>query len=48
MPSEATWLLDFWRGRPVAWFVRFPLINHGYLHLGEMQAIRGRLGIKGR
>ncbi len=48
VPPEATWLLDFWRGRPVTWFVRFPLINHGYLHLGEMQAIRGRLGIKGR
>lgn len=23
------------------------LINHGFLHLGEMLAIRGRLGLKG-
>jgi DinB superfamily len=40
-------LLTFWGRRPVAFLVGFPLINHGYLHIGEMQAVRGRLGIKG-
>ena len=40
-------LLTFWGGRPVAFLVGFPLIQHGYLHIGEMQAVRGRLGIKG-
>jgi len=40
-------LIRFWSGRPASFLVRFPLINHGFLHLGEMLAIRGRLGLKG-
>ncbi len=40
-------LIGFWSGRPASFLVRFPLISHGYLHLGEMLAIRGRLGVKG-
>jgi hypothetical protein len=40
-------LLTFWGGRPLAFLVGFPLVNHGYLHIGEMLAIRGRLGIRG-
>lgn len=46
--KEGSWLLDFWRGRPARFFLMISVINHGYIHLGEMMAIRGRLGIKGR
>ena len=48
VPERARWLLDFWRGRTAGFFVRLPALDHGYLHLGEMLAIRGRLGIPGR
>lgn len=47
VPAEAEWLLKFWRGRPAGWFLRFPVIDHGFLHLGQMQEIRGRLGVRG-
>jgi hypothetical protein len=47
VPDEAKWLLDLWRGRSTGWFVRFPVIDHGFLHLGQMQEIRGRLGVHG-
>jgi DinB family protein len=46
-PKALEGLIAFWQGRPAAFLVRFPLINHGFLHLGEMFAIRGRLGLKG-
>jgi hypothetical protein len=46
-PRAIEGLTRFWSGRTGAFLVHFPLINHGYLHLGEMQAIRGRLGIAG-
>lgn len=47
LPKEGEWLLDFWRGRKAGWFLRFPVIDHGFLHLGQMQEIRGRLGVRG-
>lgn len=47
VPKEAEWLLGFWRGRAAGFFLRMPVIDHGFLHLGQMQEIRGRLGIKG-
>lgn len=46
-PKALEGLIAFWGGRPAAFLIRFPLINHGFLHLGEMFAIRGRLGLKG-
>ncbi len=46
-PKAQEGLIGFWSGRPASFLVRFPLISHGYLHLGEMLAIRGRLGLKG-
>lgn len=47
VPESAKWLLDFWRGRTAGWFLRMPVIDHGFLHLGQMQEIRGRLGVRG-
>ncbi len=47
VPPAAEWLLKLWRGRPAGWFLRFPVIDHGFLHLGQMQEIRARLGIAG-
>jgi len=46
-PAAQAGLIRFWSGRPASFLVRFPLINHGFLHLGEMLAVRGRLGLKG-
>ncbi|MGH7263365.1 MAG: DinB family protein [Candidatus Rokuibacteriota bacterium] len=46
-PAAREGLIRFWSNRPAAFLVRFPLIHHGYLHIGEMLAIRGRLGVKG-
>ncbi len=46
-PKAQEGLIGFWSGRPASFLVRFPLIDHGFLHLGEMLAIRGRLGLKG-
>jgi hypothetical protein len=46
-PAAQEGLIRFWSDRPAAFLARFPLVHHGYLHIGEMLAIRGRLGIKG-
>jgi hypothetical protein len=46
-PRAVEGLIRFWSGRPGFFLVHFPLVNHGFLHLGEMLAIRGRLGIAG-
>ena len=47
VPKQAEWLLAFWRGRPAGFFLRMPVIDHGFLHLGQMQELRGRLGVRG-
>jgi hypothetical protein len=39
--------IDFWNGRSVAYLLGGVVINHGYIHVGEMQAITGRLGEQG-
>lgn len=40
--NEGLWA--FWRGRTTAFLFTGPIISHGYMHVGEMQAIGGRLG----
>lgn len=40
-------MIDLWRGRAAAYLIGAPIIAHGYMHVGEMVAIRGRLGIDG-
>jgi hypothetical protein len=44
--GDAVWIRDRWRGSTVNQLVWFTIL-HGYQHLGEMHAIRGRLGIRG-
>lgn len=38
--------IDFFKGRPVAFLLGGPVISHGYIHVGEMASIRGRLGLQ--
>ncbi len=47
VPKEGDWLLERWSGQPARFFLRMTVIGHEYLHLGEMMAIRGQLGIRG-
>lgn len=46
-PPDGAWLAEQWAGKPARYFVRTAVIAHGYVHLGEMRAVRGRLGIDG-
>jgi hypothetical protein len=39
------WLYEQWSGQPAAFLVRWPLIGHVQLHLGEMLATRNRMGL---
>lgn len=39
------WLYAMWSDRPVAFFVRWPLIGHVNNHVGEMIANRNRMGL---
>ena len=43
----ASWVAGTWRGGPAAFFLGWLALGHSYMHLGEMMAIRGELGIKG-
>lgn len=48
VPDHARFVHDFWRGRSVGFLLRYPATAHGYIHLGEMRAIGGLLGVPGR
>jgi len=41
------WVEDIWNNKPASFFLRWVVIGHGNQHIGEMQAVRGQLGIKG-
>jgi hypothetical protein len=43
--AEVGWLHAMWRGKPVAWFVRWEAIGHGHTHVGEMVSVRNRMGL---
>jgi hypothetical protein len=43
----ATWVTDFWRGKPARWFVHWVTIGHGFWHIGEMDVVRRALGFPG-
>ena len=43
--GDLSWLHSMWTGKTVAWFVQWECIGHGHAHVGEMLAIRNRLGL---
>jgi hypothetical protein len=43
--GEYGWLYMMWAGKPLAWFVRWPLTGHLTNHVGEMIATRNRMGL---
>jgi len=44
-PEGFGWLYNLWQAKPVAFFVRWPLIGHVTNHVGEMIATRNRMGL---
>jgi DinB family protein len=40
-------LTQFWNNRNAAFLFQGPVISHGYIHVGQMQEIGGRLGRTG-
>ena len=42
--ERGAWLRTFWTGKTGLWLVSFPVIAHGYLHIGEARVTRARLG----
>jgi hypothetical protein len=44
-PEAVPWLHSMWAGKPTAWFVQWEAIGHRQGHLGEMTAVRARLGL---
>ena len=44
--GDAQWLYDAW-AKPVGFFLGYSAIGHVYTHIGEIQAIRGLLGVRG-
>jgi hypothetical protein len=43
--GEMAWLHTMWTDKPVSWFVQWECIGHGHTHVGEMTAIRNRMGL---
>ena len=43
--GDLSWLHSMWTGKTVAWFVQWECIGHRHAHVGEMLAIRNRLGL---
>jgi DinB family protein len=41
------WLYRMWHGKPVAFFLSWEAIGHGYNHLGEMVHLRNEMGLGG-
>lgn len=37
-------VIGFWNGRTTGFLFSGPVISHGYIHIGQMQEIGGRLG----
>ncbi len=40
-------VISLYKGKSAAWTIANGVIMHGYLHVGEMAATRGLLGVKG-
>lgn len=39
-----SWLHTMWADKPVSWLLQWECIGHGHAHVGEMIAVRNRLG----
>jgi DinB superfamily len=44
-PELFPWLYQMWTGRPVHWFVQWPVLGHGNAHVGEAISVRNRMGL---
>lgn len=44
-PDEVGWLFHMWEGKPVDWFVQWPVLGHGNAHVGEAISVRNRMGL---
>ena len=42
---DLPWLYRMWEGKPIWWFVQWPVIGHGHTHVGEAVSIRNRMGL---
>ena len=45
--SDNTTATSFWSGRTAGFLLGGTVISHGYIHVGEMNSIRGRIGVSG-
>jgi hypothetical protein len=45
LEHDVPWLHGMWRGRPASYFVQWEAVGHRVNHVGEMIAVRGRLGL---
>jgi len=43
--AAVPWLYAMWTGKPASWFVQWEAIGHRVNHVGEMVAVRNRLGL---
>lgn len=44
-PDRFDWLYSMWDGKPGLFYLAWEAIGHGYNHLGELTAIRNRMGL---
>ncbi len=42
--QRAQWLIKFWAGKPALALLSFAVVGHAFVHFGEAQTIRKRLG----
>lgn len=43
--DSVPWLHAMWTDKPVSWFVQWECVGHVLNHLGEMVAVRNRMGL---
>jgi hypothetical protein len=43
--DEFPWLYGMWGGKPLWWFVQWPVIGHANAHVGEGISVRNRMGL---
>ena len=43
--ERAQWVVPWWQGKSKAWTLSWLAVGHNYLHLGELQSVRGQAGV---